>query len=196
MTNSKFERIPVGISACLTGERVRHNGGHKYSSYCMDVLGACFDYVPCCPEAEIGLGVPRPALRLIATDEGVRMRQSADPSRDHTDAMHGFAAGVMQRFDSLCGYIFMQNSPSCGAQRVKIYSPSGNIVAMGPGLFAGALMERFPLMPVEEAGRLNDPSLRENFVLRVFAYRDWCAVTAGGISASALIGFYSRYKYR
>lgn len=195
MSQPAFQRIPVGISECLTGAHVRHNGGHKYSSYCMDVLGRYFDYQPCCPEAEIGLGVPRPALRLIATDDGLHLRRSNDPSIDLTEAMLGYSEAAMTRFGHLCGYILMQNSPSCGMERVKRYSEHGNIMAMGPGLFTQVLMQHFPHLPMEESGRLNDPGLRENFVLRVFAYQDWRLAEAQGLSARSLIEFYSRYKY-
>lgn len=195
MSLSTFQRIPVGISHCLMGAPVRHNAGHKYSAYCMEVLGRYFDYLPCCPEAEIGLGVPRPTLRLISTESGLHLRQSNDPSVEHTQAMQNFSNAAMQRFSHLCGYIVMQNSPSCGMERVKRYSEQGNILSMGPGMFTQVLMDRFPHLPIEEAGRLNDPGLRENFVLRVFAYQDWRAVAEQGLSARGLIAFYSRYKY-
>lgn len=192
---SSISRIPVGISECLLGMPVRHNGGHKLSRYCTDMLSRYFDYVAVCPEVASGLPVPRPAIRLVATDAGIRVQGSKQASWDVTEQIHDASARILASLPPLSGFIVMQNSPTCGMERVKLYSAAGIPDGQTSGVFAAALMAAQPLLPVEEAGRLSDATLRENFVLRVFAYHDWRETIAGGLTAHTLIQFYSRYKY-
>ncbi|MGL5814027.1 MAG: YbgA family protein [Aeromonas sp.] len=193
-------KIKVGISACLLGQTVRFDGGHKHSHFCERELGAHFDFHPACPEMAIGLGAPRAAIRLVRRDGEVRA-QSRDGTLDVTERLIAFSEQQAGRLDSLSGYILCAKSPSCGMERVRVYAvndraPGGEGGAKeGVGLFAQALMEANPLLPVEEDGRLCDPVLRENFVLRVFAYHDWQQLCARGLSAASLTGFHARYKY-
>lgn len=188
-------KIKVGISACLLGQEVRFDGGHKRSSFCERDLGAHFEYHPVCPEMAIGLGAPRAAIRLVKRHGEVRA-EASNGSFDVTDKLIAFSEQKASQLDFLSGYILCAKSPSCGMERVRIYGANNEGSAKeGIGLFAKALMEANPLLPVEEDGRLCDPILRENFVLRVFAYHDWQQLCASGITAAALIRFHSRYKY-
>ena len=188
-------KIKVGISACLLGQEVRFDGGHKRSSFCERDLGAHFEYHPVCPEMAIGLGAPRAAIRLVKRHGEVRA-EASNGSFDVTERLIAFSEQKARQLDFISGYILCAKSPSCGMERVRIYGANNEGSAKeGIGLFAKALMEANPLLPVEEDGRLCDPILRENFVLRVFAYHDWQQLCARGITASALIRFHSRYKY-
>ena len=188
-------KIKVGISACLLGQEVRFDGGHKRSSFCERDLGAHFDYHPVCPEMAIGLGAPRAAIRLVKHHGEVRA-EASNGSFDVTERLIAFSEQKARQLDFLSGYILCAKSPSCGMERVRIYGANNEGSAKeGIGLFAKALMAANPLLPVEEDGRLCDPILRENFVLRVFAYHDWQQLCARGITAAALIRFHSRYKY-
>ncbi len=198
-TNSKTllaEKIPVGISACLMGEEVRYNGGHKLSRYCMNVLSDAFDFVPTCPEMAIGLGVPRPTIRLVGDVSNPRVQGSDDASLDVTEKMHEYSERRIPDLAHLSGYIFIKDSPSCGVFRVKVYQPNGHPAEeRRAGIFADHVMRTYPQLPVEEEGRLNDPPLRENFVLRVFAHRDWQQNVRSNAATKSLVDFHSRYKY-
>lgn len=186
----------LGISACLMGSEVRFNGGHKESRLCSQALAQHVEFVALCPEVAIGLGIPRAAIRLVDHPQGPRAVDSRDPSRDHTQALQDYGQRMAAELDGLSGYIFMQKSPSCGLHRVKLYGDNGNPVeGGGRGIFAAAITELLPDLPVEEEGRLNDPVLRENFLTRVFAYAEWQALLRDGLTRSAIIGYHSRYKY-
>ncbi|MBZ6067740.1 YbgA family protein [Aeromonas schubertii] len=186
-------KINVGISACLLGAEVRYDGGHKRSPFCERELAQHFDFHPLCPEMAIGLGAPRPTIRLVRRDGTIRA-EASNGSFDVTERLIAFSEQKVRELDFLSGYILCAKSPSCGMERVKVYGGEG-AAKEGVGLFAHALMKAHPLLPVEEEGRLNDPILRENFVLRVFAYHDWQQLARQGLSAARLIAFHSRYKY-
>ncbi|WP_372982353.1 YbgA family protein [Marinobacter sediminum] len=190
-------QIPVGISTCLLGKEVRHDGGHKHSRYCTQVLSKHFEFRAICPELEAGLGVPRPAIHLREYPEGIRIIETKGQA-DHTAAMEGFIDDVTPTLANLRGYILMAKSPSCGMERIKIHNENGQVTRRdGRGMFAEALMQAYPLMPVEEEGRLNDNMIRENFIERVFAYDDWMQNVAGEqLTAKALINFHTRHKFQ
>lgn len=187
--------IPVGISACLMGEKVRYNGGHKRSSYCLDVLSECFNFKPFCPELAVGLGVPREPIRLVGDAASPRALGTRDPSIDVTEPLAAQGRAVAAALPDLCGYIVIKGSPSCGMERVKVYHPNGMPNGAGRGLFIDALMHANPLLPVEEEGRLNDPVLRENFIARVFALHRWKQQVEAEPSYHALLQFHSQSKY-
>ena len=188
-------KIPIGISACVLGHAVRFNGGHKRSAFVERELGQYVEFHPLCPEVAIGLPVPRPMIRLVTRDDSIRLVETRNPDMDYTDAMQSLAAQRVPAMTDLCGYILAGKSPSCGMERVKLYLANGNTVPGGAsGLFAAELMAKMPWLPVEEDGRLGDPRLRENFILRVFALDDLYRSVADGITASAIIRFHSRYK--
>ncbi len=190
------QRIPVGISACLTGREVRHDGGHKHSRYCTEVLARYFRFRSLCPEMGAGLSTPRPAMHLVDTDGGVRLKATRG-DRDFTALMDGFVAETLDGLAGLRGFVLMAKSPSCGMARIRVYREDGEVAHRdASGVFAAALMARYPLMPVEEAGRLHDDGLRENFVERVFVYDDWCRLLEGGLTARGLLGFHRRHKFQ
>lgn len=163
--------IRLGISSCLLGNKVRFDGGHKRDSFATDLLGRFVEWVPVCPEVEVGMGTPRPAMRLVEGGDGVRMVEIKSGA-DHTRPMKTYSTRRVRELKALDlgGYILKKNSPSCGMTRVKIYLEKGMPRPEGRGLFATALIEAFPNLPVEDEGRLNDAGLRENFIERVFAY--------------------------
>jgi uncharacterized protein YbbK (DUF523 family) len=188
-------RIRVGISACLLGQQVRYNGGHKQSTLCTQQLAQYFDFVPTCPELGAGLGVPRPAIRLVGDPAAPRAVAVEHPGRDATAQLLQYAAERLPQLQELCGYIFIRNSPSCGLFGVRVYQDNGAPQPEGGrGLFAAALTRAMPLLPVEEEGRLQDLLLRENFITRVFAWHDWRLLEAEGLSAEALTDFHARYQ--
>jgi uncharacterized protein YbgA (DUF1722 family)/uncharacterized protein YbbK (DUF523 family) len=192
--------IRIGISACILGEEVRYNGGHKLDRFIRDTLGAHVRFVPLCPELDIGLGVPRESIRLERDGGGTgpSIRLVAPRSgKDHTRSMLSYARRKTKALEAedLCGFIVQKGSPSCGMERVRVYNPRGGAPGRsGRGLFTGVLMERMPNLPVEEDGRLNDPALRENFVERVFAYRRLRTLFSGRWTIGGLVEFHSREK--
>lgn len=189
------EKIKVGISACLLGQNVRYDGGHKLDRFLRDTLGAYVEYVPVCPETECGLGVPREAMRLVAAPDGPRL-VTISGGVDHTERMRAWAADRLDALEreDLCGFIFKSNSPSSGMERVKVYGAKGVPVKNGVGIFAGLFMRRFPLIPVEDEGRLNDPGLRENFIERLFTLKRWRAAMRTRHLAGAVVDFHTRNK--
>lgn len=185
----------LAISACLLGNQVRYNGGHKESRLCSRVLSEYFDFVPLCPEVAIGMGTPREPIRLIGDPQAPRAVGTVNRAMDVTTPLAAYAEQVATEQTDICGYIFMQQSPSCGLHRVKVYQDNGRPSEPGRGIFAQAFCARHPDLPVEEDGRLNDPVLRENFITRVFAYAEWQQLLRAGLTRKSLIDFHSRYKY-
>ena len=188
--------IPVGISACFLGLEVRHDKGHKHSRYCTGVLSRYFQFRSLCPEMGAGLSAPRKAMHLAEQGGELRMI-TTDGRRDYTDLMQDFITRTMPSLAPLRGYILMAKSPSCGMERIRVYNDDGNVQHRdASGLFAAALQTHYPLMPLEEEGRLNDDTLRENFIERVFLYDDWCQLREQGLTAQRLIDFHSRHKFQ
>ena len=187
-------RIPVGVSSCLLGEEVRYDGGHKLDRYVTGVLGRWFEYVPFCPEALAGLGVPRPPIRLTGDPAAPRAVRVDDASIDVTGALEATSRRIVPELGSVRGYVFKRASPSCGIERVKVYHAPGRAPRMGRGIFARAVMEAYPLLPCEEEGRLNDPTLRESFVERVFALDRWRRTMAEGFTPARIVEFHTRHK--
>ena len=192
------EPLRIGISSCLLGREVRYDGGHKHDRFLTGTLGEYFEWIPVCPEVEIGLGIPRPTLRLERHGDEVRMVMPKT-GQDHTEAMRRYARRRVEELakEDLVGYVLKSRSPSCGMERVKVYPQDGQGggAKTGRGLFADALLERFPLMPVEEEGRLNDPRLRENWITRVFAYQRLQALWRPRWTIGNLVEFHTAHKY-
>jgi uncharacterized protein YbgA (DUF1722 family)/uncharacterized protein YbbK (DUF523 family) len=187
--------IRLGISSCLLGESVRFDGGHKHDRFLSEQLGAFVEWVPVCPELEAGLGVPRPAMRLVREADDVHLIEIAS-HRDHTQSMRRFSAARVRalRDLDLCGYVLKKDSPSCGMARVKVYGAEGTATRDGRGLYAAALMEAHPALPVEEEGRLHDARLRENFIERVFAYRRLRELFSGRWTTGQVVAFHTAHK--
>jgi len=164
--------IRVLVSSCLLGEKVRYDGGHKLDPILVEALGRFFELVPVCPEVECGLPTPRDAMRLAGEPADPRL-VAEKTGVDHTGKMQGWIRGKLQDLEGLdlCGHICKKDSPSCGMERVKVYGGSGLPAKAGTGMFTKAFMDRFPFIPVEEEGRLQDPVLREMFVEQVFTLR-------------------------
>lgn len=194
MNSPRGDKIPVGISACLLGEQVRYNGGHKFDAYINGSLADYFEFAPFCPEVGAGLGVPRPAIRLVKGPEGIRAVEVKNPDNDVTDKLSQYSQSKLESLAGLCGFIFKKGSPSCGMERVRVVNQKGMPDAAGQGLFASAVMAAYPDLPVEEEGRLGDPRLRENFIQRVFVYWYWRDKVARSLSVAKLTGFHGKLK--
>ena len=188
--------LRLGISRCLLGDEVRFDGGHKKDSFLTDVFGRYVEWVPVCPEVEAGLGTPREAMRLVGDPQNPRL-VTIKSGTDHTRALETLTTNrIAQLMElDLSGYVFKKGSPSCGIERVRIYNEHGVPSRNGIGLFARAFIEQFPLIPVEEEGRLCDSTLRENFIERVFCYRRWQDLVRRGVTRQALVQFHTIHKY-
>lgn len=186
----------IAISACLMGAEVRYNGGHKASRLCSRTLTDYFEFIAVCPEVAIGLGVPREPIRLVGDPQQPHAVGTVHHELDVTEALTNYGQQMAGALGDICGYIFMQKSPSCGLERVKVYHANGSPHDGGArGIYAQAFCARHPDLPVEEDGRLNDPVLRENFLTRVFAYSAWQELLQNGLSRNGLTDFHARYKY-
>ena len=189
------DKIRLGVSSCLLGEMVRFDGGHQLDRYLRDTLGQYVEYVPVCPEVEMGLPTPRETLRLVEKDEGTRLVFSKSGD-DITERMLTWAQKRVRELEreNLCGFVFKAKSPSSGKERVKLYDRNGIPSKQGVGLFARTFMAHFPLLPVEEDGRLHDPRLRENFIECIFTFKRWRDMLARGRTAGNLVEFHTRHK--
>lgn len=194
MTSEKIALIKIGISSCLLGAKVRFDSGHKKNAYITGVLAPYFEFVPFCPEVEIGLSVPREPIRLVKVEGEVRCIGTRDQTLDVTQPLYDIADKQQLWHKELCGYILKKDSPSCGMERVKVYHKEMPRKE-GAGLYASRLMKNFAFLPVEEEGRLEDPHLRENFIQRVYIYSRWKAMVSDGLSLSSLQVFHANHKY-
>jgi len=190
-----MEKIKLGISTCLLGENVRYDGGHKLDRFLTDTLGQYVEYVPACPEVECGLTVPRESMYLEGNPDSPHLVTS-HTKQDMTNRMVRWAqkrVAELERED-LCGFIFKSNSPSSGMERIKVYNEKGIPVKKGVGMFARIFMEHFPLLPVEDEGRLHDPELRENFIERIFALKRWREALAKKESRGIIVEFHTKHE--
>jgi uncharacterized protein YbgA (DUF1722 family)/uncharacterized protein YbbK (DUF523 family) len=189
-------KIRIGVSECLLGAPVRYDGQHKHDHYITDTLGQYFEYVGVCPEVECGMGVPRETLRLVGDPADPRL-VTTRTGIDHTERMQKWAAGRVKALakEDLHGFIFKSRSPSSGMERVKVYNGKGGMAGKSPGLFAKAFMARFPTLPCEDEGRLNDPGLRENFIERVFTLWRFRQAVRESPTLGTLMTFHARNKY-
>ncbi len=193
---AEVDRPVLGIGACLAGRAVRYNGQTKAANEHVRDIGEHFELRPFCPEMGIGMGVPRAPIHLVGAIGALRAVDVDSHTHDYTDQLAGYARQVLDMAPELCGYILVKGSPSCGYERVKRFAENGNILAHdAQGVFATALGQADPLLPLEDDGRLHDPGLRESFVTRAYAYHDWKRLCTDGLTAGKLVAFYSRYKY-
>lgn len=190
-----MEKLKIGVSACLLGQNVRYNGGHQLNNFIRDVLGQYMEFVPVCPEVECGMPIPRETLRLVGSEDAPRLVTSRT-GVDHTEQMQSWTEEKVKQLEQeeLCGFIFKKDSPSSGLYRVKVYSEQGMPRNVGTGMFARAFTRHFPLLPVEEDGRLNDGRLRENFIESVFVCKHFRDLMARPPSRGALVDFHTRHK--
>ncbi len=188
--------IKIGISACLMGQQVRYDGGHRHNRFLTDTLGKYVTYVPVCPEVECGMSIPREPMRLVGDPQNPRL-MTISTKKDYTRQMTDWAGkrAMELEHEDLCGFIFKSKSPSSGMLRVKVYNEETGIPShTGTGMFAGAVMKHFPLLPTEEDGRLNDPVLRENFIERIFAFSRWREMLTEKCSVGRLVDFHTSHK--
>lgn len=184
----------VGVSACLLGKRVRFDGGHKNDKFISATLNY-MEFVKICPEAEAGFGIPRPAMQLRNIGITTELVFSNQPEQIVTDKLENFTHNKLPELADLDGFIFKSKSPSCGAFRVPVViNIQGHKNKSGQGIFAKGFMQQYPLIPVEEEGRLNDANLRENFLERVYAYKRWKTLIRNEKSVQAFIEFHARHK--
>lgn len=190
-----MEKIRLGISSCLLGNKVRYDGGHKLDKFLTETLGKYVEYVPVCPEVECGLGIPRPSMRLEGNPDAPRLIVTGT-REDLTERMITWAQKRITALEkeNLCGFIFKSDSPSSGMERVKVYNDKSMPMKNGTGIFAGIFMEHFPLLPVEDEGRLHDPGLRENFIERIFALKRWRETLGTKNFKKSLIDFHTKHK--
>jgi uncharacterized protein YbgA (DUF1722 family)/uncharacterized protein YbbK (DUF523 family) len=189
--------IRIGISSCLLGKEVRYDGGHKRDRFLTDVLGPFVEWVPVCPEVEMGMSIPRESIRLVNVQGDIRLLAERSGT-DHTETMRSWTRRRLSKLErlDLCGYVLKKDSPSCGMERVRVYGKGGVPARDGRGMFAADLMDRFPLLPSEEEGRLNDAVLRENFIERVFAYRRLRSLFAGKWTRGDVVAFHTAHKFQ
>lgn len=189
------EPIKIGVSSCLLGEAVRYNGGHSRDRFITDTLSHFVEFVPVCPEVECGFPVPREAFRLVGDPASPRFMTSKT-GQDHTERMKRWCAKKVTELEKedLCGFIFRKGSPSSGMRGVKVYTEKGMPSRRGVGMFAHAFMEHFPLIPVEDDGRLHDPKLREHFIESVFVLKRWREILKPKPTRKGFIDFHTRHK--
>lgn len=185
----------IGVSSCLLGQKVRYDGGHQRDRFLTDTFGRFVTWVPVCPEAECGLGIPRPSMRLVGDPHSPRLVVTST-GQDHTKRMLDFSRKRVRQLagEDLDGFIFKKNSPSSGMERVKVFDQKGMPHRVGTGLFARTFMDRFPLLPVEDEGRLHDVHLRENFIERIFCLARYRNQVAPRFSVAKLVRFHSAHK--
>ncbi len=190
-----MKKINLGISSCLLGNSVRYDGGHRLDHFLTETLGQYVEWVPVCPEVESGLPIPREAMHLVGDPEAPRL-VAIRSGMDHTNRMRQWANKKIKLLASedLCGFVFKSRSPSSGMRGVKIYSPEGRPIGTGSGIFAKAFQDRFPLLPVEDEGRLHDPALRENFIERIFAFKRWQEFKSLDKTVGGLVSFHASHK--
>ena len=194
MNPESLQKIRIGISSCLMGEKVRFDSGHKRNAYINGILSNFFEFTAFCPEVEIGLSIPREPIRLVTLNDKVRCVGTRNPDLDVTEDLYRSADEQQFWHRQLCGYILKKGSPSCGMERVRLYK--GDIPdRIGVGLYAARLMQNFPDLPVEEEGRLEDPVLRENFIQRVYIYSRWHNLMTQAVSMKNLTLFHAQHKY-
>ncbi len=190
-----MEKIRLGISTCLLGENVRYDGGHKLDRLLTDTLGQYVEYLPVCPEVESGLPVPRESMHLEGEPDSPRLITTYS-KQDMTECMVRWARRRVKELEkeNLCGFIFKSNSPSSGMERIRVYGERGMPVKKGVGIFARIFMDHFPLLPVEDEGRLHDPGLRENFIERIFTLKRWREALERKESRGNVVDFHTRHK--
>jgi uncharacterized protein YbbK (DUF523 family)/uncharacterized protein YbgA (DUF1722 family) len=192
----EFPRPRLGVSACLLGEPVRYDGGHKRHAFLVEVLAAHIDCVPFCPEAGIGMGVPRPTIQLVGGRGTVRAVGVQDPSMDVTARLQQYAGDRLTALGTLSGFLLKKDSPSCGLRRVKQFAaPGRGMQRRGTGIFAAAVSTALPLLPLAQEDELDDPLRRDNFICRLYTCRRWQTLLNKGLTAAALETFHATHSH-
>ena len=187
--------MKIAVSSCLLGNKVRFDSGHKHDHFITDELSNFAEFIPFCPE-NLAFGNPRPSIRIVHKDNDLIIESNKDGSL-LTDALHQASKADLKMISEhdLCGIIFKSKSPSCGLNSAKAYLPNGFAEGKTDGVFAKLCKEAFPLLPMEEEGRLNDPWLRENFIMQIFAYKDFEALRSQSPGMKTIVDFHQSYKF-
>ena len=194
MSTESKQKIFIGISSCLVGQKVRFDANHKEQRLITQKMAQRFEFIPVCPEVAIGLGVPRTPIHLTGDQHNQRAVNIKDETVDVTQRLIDFGQQKAKQLVHISGYIFKKGSPSCGLFNVKVYKTKNKVFHSGTGVYAKQIIQNNPLLPVEEEGRLKDGSLRHNFLQRVEVYRRWQQLLADGISKKSIIEFHTRHK--
>ncbi|MFQ5993555.1 MAG: YbgA family protein [Acidiferrobacterales bacterium] len=194
LTRQAHPKIRVGVSSCLVGNRVRYDGNHKRDRFVVDVLGQAFDLVPVCPEVAIGLGTPRPPIRLLSLAADTRVRGIDDDSLDVTDALAAYARRIARELKDISGYVFKCNSPSCGPRGVKVHTRNGRPRSIGVGIFAREFMAKHSLLPIVDEEHLERSALRDHFIEQVFCYYRWQELLRRGVTRERLRRFHAGHR--
>lgn len=189
-------KISLGISACLLGERVRYDAEDQHNPLICTKLHNLFDWVKICPEVGIGMSVPRPPIRLIDENNKIAAIGVENSALDVTEQLQNYAQKIMHDINHICGFVFMQKSPSCGVESTKIYSSTGDLLsADGRGIFANTMINNMPWLPVIESWQLENTLVYERFFTQVYCLHDWNNCLSQDVTGKKIIEFYSRYKY-
>lgn len=193
--HDQAEPLRLGVSSCLLGAKVRYDGGHTRDRFVTDVLGPWVEYVSVCPEMDLGMGTPRPTIRL-SLEGGEQRLVAPSTGEDYTERMEAYAREKVRELDALGldGYVLKKNSPSCGMERISVFQGKERVSRRGVGRFAAVLVEHWPQLPVEEEGRLNDPVLRESFIERAFCRNRWRVAVKRGLTRRRLVEFHTAHK--
>jgi uncharacterized protein YbgA (DUF1722 family)/uncharacterized protein YbbK (DUF523 family) len=188
--------MTIAVSGCLLGQNVRFAGGHSQDRFVTDQLGEYAKYISFCPE-NLAFGTPRPTIRLIEDEQDGYFVQSSETLADITEQLSITSQSELEKIQdaSISGIIFKSKSPSCGFGSAMIYRTNGYSKEKSDGLFVKMCKDAFPLIPMEEEGRLNDPWLRENFVMQLFAYDDFEKFKSTDPSMKDLVAFHQSYKF-
>jgi uncharacterized protein YbgA (DUF1722 family)/uncharacterized protein YbbK (DUF523 family) len=185
----------IAVSSCLLGQKVRYDGGDKYHHWLVEQLGRHVDFHPVCPETAIGLGVPRPPIHLVRHADGIHAVGVEAPRQDVSERLREYAARVADEIGACSGYVFKHGSPSCGLAEVPVSTEDGGPAGEGSGLFAAAIRQRWPNLPMEEESGIEDSSRRGRFLVRVFTYKRWRRLCEQGVDAASLVDFHTRNKF-
>ena len=188
--------MKLGISSCLLGNLCRYDGAHAKDDFIVNILQKYFDFVPYCPEKMI-FGTPRESIRLIELGEQIKVITNSS-KHDVTKELENISIQCSNQIkdDDLCGIILKSKSPTCGIERVKVYQGDSSVnEKKGVGFFAHEIKKQYPYLPMEEEGRLQDPWLRENFLMQIFAYQELFEFIKKKPTLKDLIGFHTSYKY-
>ena len=163
-----MEKLKLGVSACLLGEKVRYDGGHKRDMFITETLGRQFELLRICPEVECGLPVPREAMQLVGDARSARLI-TIETRVDHTEQLLRWLEEGLRKIEEqhICGFIFKARSPSCAVCDAELIAATGTLTGRVPGFFARAVMRRFPLLPLIDEENLVVPAFRDGFLERI-----------------------------
>lgn len=182
------------ISKCLGFDNCRYNGAIVQFDL-LDKMKDQIEFIPLCPEIEIGLGLPRESLRLIKVQDGIELVQPKS-KKYLTDDMKKYSEEILKDISDIDGLILKGRSPSCGIKDVKVYSgmEKSPVIGKSKGLFAAEMEKHFPYLPIEEEGRLTNLIIREHFFTKLYAIFNFKKM-AQNKSMKKLADYHAKNKY-